>query len=418
MSRIFDALGQPDYKAYREGDDLPPGYSVQPFFPGYTFEGGTSTYHGITVGEGGYVYAEPGIYGNVAVLDVASMHPTSIIAENLFGDPYTQAFRDLVEARVAIKHEDYISAKKMLGGKLAKYLDDPKSADGLSGALKIAINSVYGLTAAAFENPFRDKRNIDNIVAKRGALFMMNLQNAVQNRGFRVAHIKTDSIKIPDADLRIIRFVKKYGQEFGYTFEHEGSYERFCLVNDAVFVARYASIEHCQDIYGDAYVNDHPDILKNNKKNPKKWTATGTQFQVPYVFKSLFSKEAINFDDLCETKQVTTALHLQFAEDRRFVGRVGRFCPMMEGGGELLRESTGKNGEKKYHAATGSKGFLWMEAETVQSLGLEDQIDRRYYDQQVDKAVRAISDMGDYDWFVSEEPYILKDCPGDLPPWD
>ena len=59
-----------------------------------------------------------------------------------------------------------------------------------------------------------------------------------------------------------------------------------------------------------------------------------------------------------------------------------------------------------------------MEAETVQSLGLEDQIDRRYYDQQVDKAVRAISDMGDYDWFVSEEPYILKDCPGDLPPWD
>ena len=33
---------------------------------------------GEEVGEGGYVYAEPGMYTNVALLDVASMHPTSI----------------------------------------------------------------------------------------------------------------------------------------------------------------------------------------------------------------------------------------------------------------------------------------------------------------------------------------------------
>ena len=34
------------------------------------------TYKGEEVGEGGYVYAEPGIYTNVALFDVASMHPT------------------------------------------------------------------------------------------------------------------------------------------------------------------------------------------------------------------------------------------------------------------------------------------------------------------------------------------------------
>lgn len=78
---------------------------------------------------------------------------------------------------------------------------------------KIAINSVYGLTSAGFENPFRDNRNKDNIVAKRGALFMINLKHEVQNRGFTVAHIKTDSIKIPDATPEIIQFVMDYGKQ-------------------------------------------------------------------------------------------------------------------------------------------------------------------------------------------------------------
>ena len=59
----------------------------------------------------------------------------------------------------------------MLNGALAKYLDDESTAADLAQALKIAINSVYGLTAAKFPNPFRDPRNKDNIVAKRGALF-------------------------------------------------------------------------------------------------------------------------------------------------------------------------------------------------------------------------------------------------------
>ena len=45
-----------------------------------------------------------------------------------------------------------------------------------ANALK--INSVYGLTSASFNNAFRDPRNKDNIVAKRGALFMINLKHA------------------------------------------------------------------------------------------------------------------------------------------------------------------------------------------------------------------------------------------------
>lgn len=135
----------------------------RPIFPGYKFEGGKSTYRGEEIGEGGYVYSEPGMYGSVAVLDIASMHPCSIVAEELFGAEYTRRFGDILEARIAIKHKDFDKARKMLGGALAGYLADESVAADLAQALKIAINSVYGLTAASFDNPFRDRRNKDNI---------------------------------------------------------------------------------------------------------------------------------------------------------------------------------------------------------------------------------------------------------------
>jgi len=304
---------------------------------------------------------------------------------------------------------------------LAKYLTDESAAADLSTALKIAINSVYGLTSARFDNAFRDPRNKDNIVAKRGALFMINLKHEVQKRGFTVAHIKTDSIKIPDATPEIIKFVSDYGNQYGYTFEHEATYDRFCLVNDAVYIAKYKD---------------------------GKWTATGTQFQIPYVFKKLFSKEEIIFDDMCETKSVTSALYLDMNEDLpdvtelekerdrlakknppmaaegldekiseghnyRFIGKVGQFCPIKTGcgGGLLMREKDGK-----YYAATGSKGYRWLESEMVSELGKEADIDRSYYDDLVNEAVKSISKFGDFEWFVSDEPYVKKEQ--DIPPWE
>lgn len=381
MGKIPEKTIQPiDYDEFTVFDDR-----NRPIFPGYIFENGKSLYRGEEVGEGGYVYAEPGMYSNVALLDIASMHPSSIIAEKLFGEEYTQRFADIRDARIAIKHKDFAKARTMLGGALAKYLDDEAVAGDLAQALKIAINSVYGLTAAGFENPFRDIRNKDNIVAKRGALFMVNLKHEVQKRGFTVAHIKTDSIKIPNATPEIIAFVMEYGKMYGYNFEHEATYEKMCLVNNAVYIAKYA-----------------------NGKHAGEWTATGTQFQVPYVFKTLFSKEPIQFEDMCETKSVTTALYLDMNESLPenwnekhnyiFVGKVGSFCPIKEGcgGGLLVREKDGK-----YSAATGSKNYRWLEAEMVKELDKQDCIDTSYYRALVDESVATISKYGDFEWFAA-----------------
>ena len=65
-----------------------------------------------------------------------------------------------------------------------------------------------------------------------------------------------------------------------------------------------------------------------------------------------------------------------------------------------MRESGGK-----YSAATGSTGFRWLESETVKELGKEDDIDYGFYQNQVDEAVRAISQYGDFEWFQSDDPY-------------
>ena len=407
-------------------------------FPGYEYKDGKNIYRDTDIGYGGYVYAEPGMYFNVALLDVASMHPNSAINLNAFGK-YTKRFKDILDTRIAIKHGEFDKVRHMFDGKLAKYLDDEKTASALAQALKIAINSVYGLTSASFENPFRDIRNKNNIVALRGALFMRTLQDEVKKRGFTVAHIKTDSIKIPDATPEIIQFVMDFGKEYGYTFEHEATYDRMCLVNNAVYIAKYKGGKH-----------------------DGEWTATGKQFAVPYVFKTLFSKEDIVFEDMCESFSVKSSLYLDMNEDMpdvseyekekeklikkisdpsklsipmneecarieeltdiidrghcyKFVGKVGHFCPIKPGcgGGVLVREQDGK-----YYAATGTTGFRWLESEMVEDLGKEDDIDISYYRKLVDDAVDAISEYGDFEMFISDdaaeeikEPYIEE------PPW-
>ena len=440
----------PEMMSQRHGE----AKSLLPYFKGYKYEAGKSTYKGVEVGEGGRVFARPGMYKDVPVLDITSMHPHSAMTEVIFGVKFTRRFYEIVYGRVHIKHEAWEEVNNMLDGKLTPYIqkviNGEMTSDELADALKIAINSVYGLTAASFDNLFRDPRNLDNIVAKRGALFMIDLHEEVEKRGFTVVHIKTDSIKIAEATPEIIQFVMEFGKLYGYTFEHEATYDRMCLVNDAVYIARYHSPEWCKAKYG--YVPS-----KQEKKYGKDggWDATGAQFAVPYVFKTLFSREPIVLEDMCETKEVKTSLYLDMNEtlpdvtlyetiqairrspkdkgqlskkdlrilseyehisdeelekliseghDYRFIGRVGQFCPIKpgHGGGELLREGTDPAGYTKYSSATGAKGYRWLESESVKALENVDIIDSSYYKALVDAAVDSISIHGDFEWFVSD----------------
>ena len=181
------------------------------------------------------------------------------------------------------------------------------------------------------------------------------------------------------------------------------------------------------------------------------------------MFKRLFSKEPIEFNDMCVTKNVSTSLYLDMNEgypdvseyeaeydklnkqirdpksklnkigdhnlfeselhkvtDRMheledlikkghnyiFVGRTGSFCPMKDGtgGGILVREN-----KDKFDSAPNSNGTRWMEAEMVKTLGKEKDINTAWFDELCNRAIEDISQYGDFEWFVSEERYVTPE---------
>ena len=425
-----------------------------------TIISGKSFYKGFDPGEGGFVYARRGGYFGAECYDSASHHPSTIIAENGFG-PYTENFKRLLDIRLHIKHKDYDWVRGICGGILAPYLTSDEDAKQLSQALKIAINSVYGLTAAHFDNKLHDPRNDDNWVAKRGALFMIDLMLEVEKRGYKVIHVKTDSIKIEHPDEKIFQFVYDFGKQHGYTFEVEHKFDRICLVNDAVYICKYT---------------DDP----ANGKAAGKWEGTGDQFKEkssPYTFKTLFSHDPIEFKDLCVTQTVKVGLgiyldmdeglssdellvkeqekllrkwkkagyelnsendlklvngeapaltdipskkieqytkdayhadyvrlteleqEIRKCHDYHFVGKAGLFCPIRPGmgGGRLVRENNGK-----FANTAGSTGYRWLEAERVKELHMEDCIDLTYFEDEKQKAIDTINEFINFDEFVRE----------------
>lgn len=350
-------------------------------FPGYVYDHGISTLNGEEVSEGGFVFTRPGAYGRCIVLDIASMHPHSAKELNIFGK-YTPRFVELIDARLAVKHMDKEAAAKLLNGILIPFMQDEASCKKLAYALKIIINSIYGLTFMKNgKSRFRDPRNIDNIIAKRGALFMCQLRHEVEDLGYKPIHIKTDSIKIPDPDETVINYIIQRGKDYGYTFEVEEEFDRICLVNKAVYVGKLTNGE---------------------------WTATGEEFQHPYIFKTLFSKENVEYKDLCEIRQVQNPaeMYLDFNESNpeehnyHFVGKVGSFVPVKEGcgGGILIRKT-----EDKESSVNGTKGYRWKESYVVKDM---EEIDYGYYNLLAKKAKEHISEFCDYDLFVSDETFI------------
>lgn len=358
-------------------------------FPQYEYKQGHNLYHRkdgqvVDVGRGGYVFANPGAYGHAITLDVASMHPHSITAMNVFGK-YTKRFADLLQARIYIKHGDYDKAKKMFGGALSPYLTSKDDAKVLSTALKTVINSVYGLTSAPFDNPFRDGRNVNNIVALRGALFMATLQEEVEEKGYTIVHIKTDSIKIASPDKDIINYCIKRGKEYGYDFETEAIWDRIALVNKSVIIGHQT--------------NDSPQF-------PGKWVPVGKQFQRPYVYKALFSHEQITFDDCCETKEVKSPYAIYILADdgsTRYIGRNGQFTPVKKGtagAGKLVKPKP--DGAEGWDAVAETKGYIWVESEVLRKMKDPMQyVDQSYYTDLCDRGVASIEKFSDFDQFVN-----------------
>jgi len=179
----------------------------------------------------------------------------------------------------------------------------------------------------------------------------------------------------PKGGQEIIDFVTNFGRQYGYDFEHEATYDRFCLVNDAVYIARRDST----------------------------WYPVGKQFQHPYVFKMLFSHDEVEFEDLCEVRSVNQGtIYLDTAgsgkvEDMVHVGRVGSFVPVRYGGGDLYRVKDGK-----LYALTGTKGYKWITREMAENREIVGElvVDLDYFQKLEKEARNAIEQFGSFIDFI------------------
>lgn len=323
-------------------------------FPGYTHSFGESEYKGKDPGEGGYVYSQPGVYKEVGLFDVASMHPTTAIEVEYFG-PYTQQLADLKQARIYIKHGEFEPVRQMFDGKLAPYLEDESRAKELSYALKIVINIIYGMTSAPYPNIFKSPDNKDNVIAKRGALFMIDLQEACEAKGWTVVHIKTDSIKLANATQEMWEFVYKFGQKYGYEFEWEHTYKKMALVNKSEYIAQ----------------------LEDDT-----WEPTGTKFLFPYTLKTLFTHEPIEDADYAITKNAKSPIYV----GETFVGKTALVYPSLSG-----EPMTRRAPDKNPAAVVGTKGYLWKMFSHYE--GHKD-IDMSYFHKQVQDTLNEIMKVG------------------------
>lgn len=353
-------------KNQRDTFDVP---DLSKEFEGYHYDRDTkvSTYRGFVVGEGGYVYVEPGLYHEpILYMDVNSMHPTTIGVINLFG-PYTPEYTKLKRARVHVKLGELDKVKELYPEIPDKYLS-PTYTKGLSYALKIALNSVYGHTFSKYPNPFNHPDNVDNVVAKRGALFMIDLHEYLGENGIHCIHIKTDSVKVRIPDDKtiddVIELIKSYGNRYGYQFAVEGVFDNLMLANAADLVG----------LSGGAY------------------ETSGVLFTNPYVYKSLFSGEPIIGADYDIVKGVVKgSMYMTFPTGNdMFIGKVGKFRAVREsdGGGVLIRRHNDKDS-----AVAGTKGFRWLPSSMVTENNIP--VDISYYEGLKSTAVSAISVYGD-----------------------
>jgi hypothetical protein len=216
---------------------------------------------------------------------------------------------------------------------------------------------------------------------------MITLKHKLQEMGYTVVHIKTDSIKVANCDEKCKKFIMEFGKKYGYTFEHEAHYSKMCIVDDAQYVA-------------------FEDEADGEKLKEPFWTVTGAKYAAPYLFKTLFSHEEVTFDDYPETKSVDDAA-LYLVNDNgteNFVGRVGSFvCVKPEYGAQLIRVK----GDKR-SAVTGTKGYYWAEADTVREH--PERLNMDYYRAKCDEAIESINEYGDFDIF-SESPFTGMNPP-------
>ncbi|MGI0155771.1 MAG: DNA polymerase domain-containing protein, partial [Thermoplasmata archaeon] len=197
--------------------------------------------------EGGYVHAiRPGIYRWVVVLDFKSMYPSIIIARNLC---FTTLSPD--GTIVAPSGARFLSPEvrkgiipKILSGLLAdrdRFRQLGRTAataelreyyDGLQNAVKVLMNSFYGVLASSFYR-FTNKE-IGSAITAFAREAITSIIKDLETDGHEVVYSDTDSVFVR-SPVDSVEGAREFGESVARRFTHEGVTFEFQSVYEAFF---------------------------------------------------------------------------------------------------------------------------------------------------------------------------------------
>lgn len=160
---------------------------------GCTIEFGFGGLHGVISGDNR-------VFHNVNLLDVASLYPNIIMKIGALGDA-TETYRGIVEKRLSVKHTDKT----------------------LSDALKLIINSCYGLLNNQYSTLYNPKAA--KSVCFYGQICLYDLCERL-SRTCQLININTDGVAFTTHSDEYRRVWKEWEEDYGFTLE-EDSFDLF-----------------------------------------------------------------------------------------------------------------------------------------------------------------------------------------------
>jgi len=184
--------------------------------------------------EGGYVHSiQPGLYHWVIVCDFKSMYPSIIISKNIC---FTTLSEDgEIESPTGVR---FLSKERRVGivpsilerlmaqrdefkkkAKRAESAEEKAYYDGLQNAVKILMNSFYGVFASSFYR-FTDKK-IGGAITAFARENIKNVIATLENEGIKVIYSDTDSVFF-QSPYKNLEEAIKFGEEVAGRFSKEG----------------------------------------------------------------------------------------------------------------------------------------------------------------------------------------------------
>lgn len=257
------------------------------------FPSWTESYEGATVFD-----PEPGVYSDCVILDYQSLYPSVLIVNNICPSSYVKTsdtyedqyhnvkvgdkfhmFRKspkgilpellerLLEARSFIKEK----MKDMKDGEIRRVLDKRQNA------LKIAANSVYGITGAKYSKYLKHRYCAESISGS-GRFYFNKLVDYMTSKGYKVIYGDTDSCIISDQSVEIAQALSK---EFSLllpspmVLKYEDYYDNIIMVSKKKYIMRkgdhisYKGVANARRGYCEYAKNLYEDVVKFILNNVK-----------------------------------------------------------------------------------------------------------------------------------------------------